>query len=174
MIERILIWDIDNCISDDAHRMQFMPAHARYHSTCKTKRGPTAPIAASDEDFHQYHVRCPLDPFENYEEFFDSLVGVPARLLFVTAMPQAYLGLRLWWLNHQIDRNAMRRAEMLMRPNGDHRCSTELKPWLLRRWFRDAHRDPSEVECAFDDRQDVLDAYEAEFNFPTKRVWINE
>lgn len=174
MRQRILVWDVDNCISDDAHRMHLMPAHARHHSTCKSKRGyyEASLPPLTDEDFHRYHIYCVHDPFENYEEFFDSIVGAVPRLLFVTAMPQAYASLRHWWLQWHLPKHC--RYELLMRPDGDHSCSTELKPRMLQRWFTNMHRDPEEVECAFDDRQDVLDAYEAQFNIPTKRVWIND
>lgn len=175
MIQRLLIWDIDNCISNDEHRMDYLPNVFRlYHGHRDPNAAPHTPAELiTDKDFHEYHVRCPMDPFENYDIFFDSLVGAVPRLIFVTAMPQAYKSLRWWWLDYHIGaRN--QRFEILMRPDGDHRPSAELKVALLDRFFRTAYRDPSEVEMAFDDREDVLEAYEKAFNFPTRRVYINE
>ncbi len=171
----IFICDVDNCISDDSHRIHMIPNVARVygklakpifeHSHHLLK--PRDKLV--DEDFHEYHMNCIFDEPKNLDLLYEN-----GEIWMVTAMPQQYRGLRWWWLNQHLTAPMKRRVKLLMRMTGDHSHSEELKVRLLKQQFDADHRDPSEVVMAIDDRQGVLDAYEKEFNFPTKRIAINE
>lgn len=174
-MSKILICDVDNCISDDSHRMGWMPERARFHSLCTTKRPKVVgerlerelrPL--TDDDFHDYHLRCVFD----LPAHLDWVENHDGPVWFVTAMPRHYVLLRDWWINNHLP--GLTDYRIIPRPDGDHRCSTELKPALIRHQFVMGFADPSDIRIAIDDRQDVLDAYAAQFDFPTQRVWIND
>ena len=174
MNQKIFICDVDNCISDDSHRMHLLPDSVRCYARTSHPiiDDPKPRNLLTDDDFHQYHMNCIFDVPRNINKLYND--GVADQIWMVTAMPQSYNHLRWWWFAQHIISPVRRRMQLIMRPNGDHSPSEELKVRLLKEKFKMDHRDPSEVVLAIDDRNDVLDAYRDEFNFPTMRVVINE
>lgn len=131
----IAIIDIDNCIADDRHRR---------HLIDMSKPHP-------DDRYKAYHdvahmdEPCNHDIVERHLEYGD-------QLAFVTARPQRYKRQTLDWLEGNF--NIPPSSLLLMRPSGNHEPSHVLKPQLVM-----AHFDTDEVGVAYDDRQEVLNAY---------------
>lgn len=180
MIKRIIVIDIDNCISDDMHRICELPDCVRQYAHL------TDPVfehnehlqkprdQLTDEDFHEYHLHCIFDKPKNLDQLYSAGTIIYDEILMVTAMPERYEALRWWWLKEHILPLTMQRIKLLMRPNDSYMPSPQMKVEMLSSYFRATGRSTKEVEIAIDDRQDVLDAYTKTFGFPTKRVFINE
>lgn len=162
MRKPVFICDVDNCISDDLHRMHHLPSKKYVH-------GMPISDQFTDADFHDYHMQCIFDKPHNLNQLpHDGFV------LMVTAMPERYRLLRLWWFRQHLRIDIFNKLKLLMRPNGNHECSTVVKPMLIDEWLPLLGFDYDDVSMAIDDRQDVLNAYQEQFDFPTKRIVINE
>lgn len=141
----VVVLDIDNCCANDAWRIP----HIEWDKT-------------GDERYKVYHALSHLD-----ENDFDSLgkamarISIDpgfARIMFLTSRPVAFRELTLSWLRDHCPW-AWNSSDLVMRNPGDHRHSQEVKAEQLHSLF--AHYGVTEVAAAFDDRQEVLDAYSA-------------
>lgn len=129
------ILDLDNCVSDDQHRIGL--------------------IDWSQKDPHQrylkYHQACYKDQFSNRHLVYDT----NDTLLICTARPVVVrLVTEQWLTNHGIAYQ-----HLLMRNNDNHTSSLELKSrqldWLLGLYSIDLE----DITSAFDDRADVVQMY---------------
>ena len=172
----IVVWDVDNCISNDMHRMHLLPNDVRLYARESEPQSLTQKPRSQlrDADFHDYHVACVHDEFCNQEVFFDSVPqqwGMEPVLIFLTAMPEHYRHLRVWWLKHH---TGIKNFHLLMRPDNNHERSDRVKVAALRGWLDFNRYHGQEIECIYDDRVDVLAAMDINFYCPTKRIVINE
>ncbi len=131
-MKSVILLDLDNCISDDAWRRCLITfscddLHTRYHA---------------------YHSNCHLDDLRNTDLVRDHA----HKIVIVTSRHEEYRALTLRWLK----RHKILVEELLMRENGDHRPSVEVKRDLVR--YQGCF-DPHEVHCCYDDREDIVTMY---------------
>lgn len=149
---RIALWDLDNCLADDEWRIPFIDWSA------------TNP----DKRYDPYHMRCGEDVPRNVRMFHAlSAAAVP---VFCTARPESVRSTTQQWIRGKLGRSMAHPAErLLMRRNGEHLPSVELKRVMAKRLL-DAGNI---VVAAFDDRQDVVEMYRA-LGIPAARLWIHD
>lgn len=139
----VVVLDLDNCCANDAWRIPYI----EWHKT-------------GDARYHIYHALAMHDEndFDTIARTLQRNVIDPdfARFFVLTARGNAYRRTTQLWLE---DHCSWPIEAILMRNNGDHRHSEQLKAEQLHMLF--AHHGVSEVAIAFDDRQQVLDAYRA-------------
>lgn len=134
---KLAIFDLDGCVADDRRRRGRIPLNAT--------------VA---EDWTAYHTGCGGDPVAN-AEMVRSHEALGHRILFITSRPERYREETERWI---LDRLRPAHWQLLMRPDGDATGSADLKPAL----FRAAGLCWDDVVAAYDDREDVLAAYERE------------
>jgi len=128
---KITILDLDNTISNDEWRISQID-----WSTSDPKLR-----------YHRYHQLSHADKAGNHDLFVNKSVVI------FTARPEKYRDITIEWLAA----NAIDAAMVLMRCEGDHRPSKELKLAMfkhLRGFYSMA-----EIEGAYDDREDVVQMY---------------
>jgi hypothetical protein len=142
--------DIDNCIADDSHRLHLIDMS----------------ISDPDERYEAYHRMLHLDEAHNHHLF---KIHCDDRIIFVTARPERYRQDTWHWLklNFEFSDDTL----LFMRPEGNHEPSEILKPWLI---GCKGIINVKEVFCAYDDRQEVLDAYKAMGIVNVQRICIYE
>lgn len=140
----IAIFDLDNCISNDLHRL-------RYIDDSKS---------SAFDRYHDYHLLAAFDQFWNTSVFRKHEV-CGDRIVIATARPEHYRALTLGWLRH----HDMRFDMLLMRNDEDERCSVDVKRDFLLQV--DTTLGLSNVSAAYDDRPDVIDMYKS-FNLQAK------
>jgi hypothetical protein len=151
-----VICDLDGCLSDDRWRRHLLPD--------ENDRTPEA--------YDRYHLRCAGDMIHEKclasvrQVLFGSFgVSQYSELLIVTARPDrghirrsTTLWLRMFIPNIHYT--------LLMRPGDSQEHSRDLKPRLLREYFFSiglaAELGWRQIVAAYDDRQDILDAYPIE------------
>jgi hypothetical protein len=146
--QRYAVFDIDACISDDRHRLHLLPSQEQINS-----------VDYSDPDislglYRVYHEACTQDPVMN-----SMLVGYHAErghtIHFLTARPIYMLEETTEWLERNLGKELGDAPWMLsMRSYHDTRHSADLKPAALIK-AQIAHN----VVAAYDDREDVIEAY---------------
>jgi hypothetical protein len=141
--------DIDNCIADDSHRLHLIDES----------------ISDPDERYEAYHRMLHLDEAHNHHLF---KIHCDDKIIFVTARPERYRQETWHWLklNFKFPDDTL----LFMRPDGNHEPSEILKPWLIE--FKCISL--KEIFCAYDDRQEVLDAYKAMGIVNVQRICIYE
>lgn len=141
----IRLIDLDNCISDDGWRMQYL----------------------RDKDYHGYHSRSIYDQPANLH----ILKGDhDDRNIIITARSERYRYETILWLSEHV----IQYEALLMRADKDSAPSPEVKCELLRQYFARNRISADWVRCAFDDRVDILKAYRAMGIRNTKRIFIHE
>ena len=132
---RARVVDLDGTISDDRWRRWLIDAGE----------------SEVDEVYHHYHLQLERDEFVNPWV----VQGSQCPIVLVTARPAYVREMTERWLK----KNGVPFHSLLMRPEGDHSPSPELKLKLI-------GSAGLEVECAFDDRADVIAAYASQC-YPT-------
>jgi hypothetical protein len=131
----MIILDLDNCISNDEHRVPLIRWDLR-----------------GDARYSAYHALAELDPLGNAD-----LLDTKELITIFTGRPVAFRDLTLRWL----ERHRIRPIHIIMRNNGDLRHSAVLKrqqlDWLLELYDVSLQ----EISCAYDDREDVVQMYRA-------------
>lgn len=138
MIVDYFLCDLDGCVSCDKWRFEKVD-----HS-----------ISDPDKRFYEYHRNMSLDK--------PAHVGIinaeayKADPIFITARPERYRGATYKWINENFA-FSLPHYRLLMRPNGNHDPSPQLKMWLLLQWL--LKHPGSYIAGAFDDREDVIKMY---------------
>jgi hypothetical protein len=140
-----ILLDLDNCISDDEWRIN------------RIKQ-----IEVCDEKYHDYHS---LGAFDNYcnKDIVVSAIENDYSIVVVTGRPELYRAATEYWLAM----NGIKIHSLLMRPNGDHSSASTLKFDMV---FDFAFKE--NIIMAYDDRQDVIDAYSM-IAIPAQRRFIH-
>lgn len=139
------IIDIDNCISNDAHRRHF----------------------ADKRDWDAYHGFMHLDPPANRWVVNGAPRGT--GLMFFSSAPEAYRGDRVRWLQRHFPVALANAPWMLyLRDDDDDRPSVDVKrDMLIEALWRGI--DLVDITMAVDDRDDVLAMYKR-FRLNTRKV----
>lgn len=138
MEKTIVIFDLDNCVANDAHRIPLIDwkqqnpelRYSAYHAACE-----------QDEP-------CNLALFRRVAEF--------NRICFFTARPVSVHEKTVRWIRERL---GCKDFALHMRNNGDHRHSLALKTEMLGHLL---HDQATPVECivgAYDDRPDIVEMY---------------
>ena len=148
---KYVITDLDGCLSDDRWRHHLLPnviegdarqdAWDAYHEQC----GKDALVELTANEILQLRIACPE----------------PVMLLFVTARPERFRDITRTWIENRLSSFWLYVYwfSLLMRPNGNMEKAPTLKFNLVSDYFQRAKCTFGDVIAAFDDRQDVLDAY---------------
>lgn len=131
----MIILDLDNCIADDAWRIPRIDW---------TKKG--------DKRYHNYHLLAPFDEMCNTSLF----TARDCEIIIATARPRKYEAATIEWLR----RNGVDYSLLLMRENNDITPSVQLKRSMAQYILnRSVATKPSDILCAYDDRQDIVGMY---------------
>lgn len=134
-----VILDLDNCIADDAWRIP------------KINWQKSNPM----ERYHDYHSLSGFDRVGNVDLFEKHSAE---KIIIFTARPVLYSAVTQEWLR----RSKIDYEYLVMRNNGDHRHSLELKRTMLG-WLPHVYGvDLKEIAAAYDDRPDVVAMYKEE------------
>ena len=151
MYRNVVVCDLDGCLSDDRWRRHWLPA-----------------VGAADDDYDAYHEHHLADKpvpgvaDELMRDLRGSSTGTSTQenyLLIVTARPEKYRRTTQQWVRDELPGV---KFTVLMRPPECTFHSPALKQWLIAQWLsQHSHRADgwTRVIAAYDDRQDVLDAY---------------
>ena len=133
----IHLLDLDNCISNDGWRIPFINFEEKH----------------PDKRYHQYHMLSAFDEFCNRQ-----VCGVPGTtIIILTARPEVYRNVTEKWL----EKNGVNWDMLLMRDDGDHRHSVDLKRAMLERLYTLGVRRSAIVK-AWDDREDIVEMYKSQ------------
>lgn len=136
--DRYSIWDIDNCLADDRHRL---------HLIDWSKEG--------DERYYVYNHNMDNDKPVHLAEF--NVITAISRPVFFTGRPQAFQAMTEAWLAKHL---GVTRPMMLMRPNGTVGMSPAvLKSKMLRALLELDGVDVQKIIGAFDDIPAVIAMY---------------
>jgi hypothetical protein len=145
---RVIVCDIDNCISLDTHRQYLILPKDQ------------SPYKQDWARYHMYHLACVGDKADFIEELKDD-VRRRYDVYFFTAMPEAYRRLRVKWFVKHGKRPSP--DHIWMRANYDSRSSVEVKRDMMRRLLGIC----GQIHMAYDDRLDILNMYASEFGVNT-------
>lgn len=147
-----IVWDLDNCLSNDEWRIS------------KIDWSTLDP----DVRYREYHETCLADAPGNHHYFYANYNRSP---IFVTARPVRMRPVTETWLRHHFALPA--RGILAMRPAGDHAASPKLKVRLLGEVMKAYEIRPDDIMLAYDDRLDILGAYEEAFGIRSRRLSIH-
>lgn len=132
------LFDLDNCISDDAWRIPRIAWH---------EENP-------DRRYAAYHALAPFDEPRNLH-WVRLAMRSGRHPLFSTARPETLRVQTAEWIRRHV---GVERVLLFMRAEGDHRRSVELKREHLLR-MREHGISPQRILQAADDRPDVVAMY---------------
>lgn len=156
---KFVIFDLDNCLCDDRHRISLIdwdkpPAlrWARYHAACGGD-APNTPVV----DLYHAHAS-------------DGLICA-----VFTNRPAHLIGPTQEWMRRHLPPCPGRAGYLLMmrRPHDEALGPAELKADMLRRFLEANDAVVTDIETAYDDRDDVLRAYAAAGVGDLHRVWAH-
>lgn len=145
---RYTILDLDNTICNDEHRIK----HIQWHHQDPFKR------------YHNYHLLAGFDAPGNVQLFRgrDSIIVLTARPIFYRPITEEWL-----------KRNGVNYDVLVMRNDNDHTHSRDLKRKQLN-WLPHLYDIAlSDIQHAYDDREDVIEMYK-EHGVPATRVFIHQ
>ena len=160
---KFVIFDIDNCIANDARRQKHLPIYSgRFPHT--------------QEAYYAYHAGAEHDELINAHVLNayittagDDAIGGADMMVFITSRPELYREKTEKWLINNFNRLAHSYSPdwvVLMRPSGNVESSPSLKVRLFEDFAEQELGDRkagwSQVVAAHDDREDVLRAYQAQ------------
>jgi len=144
MIRKYIVFDLDGCLSDHEWRWKDVD-----HS-----------IEDLDERYREYCEKAPDDEPMNVEIMNMVLNNCDARPLFITARHERYHGRTFDWIVKHLCPSRL--FSLLMRPQADvYPPAPILKVNLISQFCQNKilQNIQAKILMAFDDRQDVIDAY---------------
>lgn len=154
MSKPVVIFDLDNCLSDDRHRI----SRIRWDNKDPAHR------------YSDYHAACHLDSPANVDVFLEHIER-GHEPLFITGRPEAVRDETEAWISLHLNRNAGRH-NLLMRPQGCELASVDLKVMLLEKWFVEQGKSRV-IANAYDDHPAIVEAYRAAFGIPATVMLIH-
>lgn len=148
-----IILDLDNTIADDGWRIP----HIDWKQPDPTLK------------YHKYHSLAPFDECGN-RHLFESQLAAVNNIVIFTARPVQHMLQTEEWLKRQ----GVNFAAMYMRNNNDHRPSADLKMAQLGWMLSDFEACVGDVFGAYDDRPEVIEAYQRAGIKYAQRVKIHD
>jgi hypothetical protein len=147
---KVVVFDIDNCISDDRHRLKLID----WNELDPIKR------------YERYHAACHNDKVANKEEI-EPFVRESDRVVFITGRPEKFRQMTSAWLHA----NGFTVFTLFMRDNGDARSSVHVKETVVR-GLCNYKINISDIVAAFDDRPEILGMYSS-FGIPARHLCVH-
>ena len=132
-----IILDLDNCIADDAWRIQFIDW----------------PQDNMFRRYHNYHMLAPFDKLRNETLF----ANTDYNYWVFTSRPQFYHVTTMQWLIQ----NGLGDSNVMMRPDNFHGKTVQLKQIMLEQMLQHGGVDRKDIVCAYDDRNDIINMYKS-------------
>jgi uncharacterized HAD superfamily protein len=119
---------------------------ATAHLTCRSRKVVLVDIDGTIAQATEERLKYLLEEPKNWEKFLDMVdTDLPKEeildlvrtikdryeIIFCTGRSEKYRRITMHWLKNHFHKNAEDYL-MLMRPNGDHRADTEMKPLMLK------------------------------------------
>ena len=162
MSNKFAIFDLDNCIADDAWRIPLVDWSA----------------ADSGKRYQAYHEACEGDKTGNRHILMDH-INNGDHLFFLTGRPNAVRQKTVAWLQKRLtealDSGIITRIPtwgLLMRNDGDERRTVDIKRSQLQSLAGDWGQALSDCTGAYDDREDIVEMYK-HAGLPAKVVCIH-
>jgi hypothetical protein len=153
-MNKIAIFDLDNCISDDHWRMDRIDM-----------RDPNP-----ESRYHEYHSLSPFDKFGEKNRFLvHRHFEQGHEIIVLTARPVSLYYSTAYWLAQ----NGVHFSALIMRPEGVHTRSVELKETMVKGAIMTGF-SVDRMVAAYDDRQDVVDMYKEKFGIQAERHFLHE
>jgi hypothetical protein len=164
---RILVVDLDGTVSDDRHRTHLAEAAA----SVKVSRETQDKV---DEMWNVYHSLLVNDsPHEDIMMLINAMHVRGHSIIFSTARNEKWRNHTIEWLRRHCGFSAIHCA-LLMRPNGDHNRSSELKPKMviehLDRFYKGGYPEVRECLTVIDNSWLVLREWEMQ---KVETIYIN-
>lgn len=158
--EKAFIFDLDNCLADDSWRIPYIDW---------SKDNP-------GERYAQYHAYCdrdPAPPATHLKEFLSrALFALECKIVFLTARPVEVAQQTRDWIRRNLIQDRAVGYVLIMRNNGDHRPSVQLKREMVASLPEYGVR-LQDVAHAYDDREDIVAMYR-ELGIPATVLKIHD
>lgn len=139
--KKYVIFDIDNCLSDDRNRMSLIDWDAP---------NPTL-------KYDKYHKAANQDAPGNLDVYRE-WTSKGYKPLFLTARPDTIREMTIGWLKTHIWR-PYENWLLLMRTEANHNRSADVKKWQLNQLASDYGIYTEDIVMAFDDRPEICEMY---------------
>lgn len=108
---------------------------------------------AQNNEWDKFHRKSSRDmPFEDVKELVNMCAASGMWTIALTGRSSEYRNITMnWFLDHNI-----KMAGLLMRPEGDYRSDTVIKPELLGNYFGSITRATERVICILEDRDKMV------------------
>lgn len=150
---KYVIFDLDNCISDDAWRIKYIDW---------TVDNP-------GERYRTYHELCVEDEPKN-TCIVKGAVALGHSIVYFTARPEAVRKQTIEWLR----KHELPAGTLCMRSDDDHTPSLSVKRVMARALLTSIESVNGKVVKAYDDRTDIVEMYTKEFGIPAEALWIHD
>lgn len=141
----IVIFDLDNCVVNDQHRIHLIDDSIE-----------------GQGKWHEYNMAAPGDSLNDFAlPYIQNAREHNMLLAFVTARPIVYQAIAIEQISTLLGLVLGEDFALYMRPENDFRPAPVLKAEIASHLSKMATARGSMVFGAFDDRQDVVDAYNA-------------
>lgn len=163
MKKNVIVFDLDNCLASDGERMHLIRggANAKGELPCNYEKA-TGCAMATQALWNDYHAAAAKATPHHIDFFHDAANSLPkgSWIVFLTARPECFAAQTSKWL-HEHGFASVPQWTLLMRKNGCLAPSPVMKPQVLRDWLEANGMSLSNVAALYDDRDDVLEAFEA-------------
>lgn len=144
----IVIFDLDGCLFDDSWRLHLIESQLEFA------------ISSDDARFDAYHAQAAHDVVNEVgKKHLDDALANGMYICFVTARPIRYQRETIDQITSALCLRMGYDFALYMRPTGDHRSAPEIKLEVASGLLAEVALKGVGIVGAFDDRQDVIDAY---------------
>jgi hypothetical protein len=148
-----VIWDLDNCLADDSHRLHLINWNLE-----------------GDARYDAYNAASYADKPAHLTEY-NLLLKLGCTPVFLTNRPEKWRGITSSWMTRNLPKSLG--CWLLMRPNGAVYPPAVAKRLMLWEFFQRSGACPADVVGAFDDMQAILNVYDS-YGIPTVRLAIHD
>lgn len=150
MSRDIVLWDLDNCLSDDSWRLRFIDWH---------EDNP-------GERYAKYHALILGDEPGNLD-VWERWLALNTEPVFVTGRPDTARYSTLHWIASHL---GIQRPRLLMRNRNDHRPGERVKRDLL---LNEPDLRTPRVVAAYDDHPPIVEMYRRDFGISSHLLSIH-
>lgn len=173
--KNVVVFDLDNCLAEDGSRMHLIPG-ADKNGRVSAVEAITCKFAVAEQSrWDAYHKAGENSRGHHHEEFYAAAESLPKGcgvVVFLTARPQKYTQETVAWLRDN-GFAAVPRWALVMRHDTCLAPSPIMKTQRLSDWLCDNNMTFDNVACVYDDRVDVLQAFE-KLGVQTRRLAIED
>jgi hypothetical protein len=146
--DKLVIFDLDGCISDDRWRRCLIEPSA---------------IGEQVDNYGAYHDKiCEDTVIEGSRILLKNYIAAGVFPIFITARPTSVRASTEKWIKDSLGLTLSSDYWMFMRAEGDYRSSVDIKREVIKLVQAEAAKSQRTIIAAFDDRTDIVDMYFAE------------